>query len=358
MSRKVQSENTQNSEKSLSRYLWTRFSVNGRRPAAWVGGIDTLPVVVDHDIAENDSLNLRHRDAVCMDTIEFFFLQRSKEALHSGVIIAFAGAAHALDCPEAYKRGAKDGTGELAASVRMKYHSASILVFTGALECLYAESRPHITAIVEHIDTASPKGFRDRVLIILMYDTGARVGEIVDIKLCDLRFGKTPTITLHGKGNKIRCVPLMEKTVLHLQKYLSVFHPAESQYSQAPLFYSEIRGQINPLSDRRIRYLLKDYGAKARLHCPEIPEKIHPHLFRHSRAMHLYQQGMDLTLVSQWLGHANLETTQVYAHADTEHKRKAIAAATPAANPLHAKLSSERFTISDEDTLKRLTGLR
>ena len=90
----------------------------------------------------------------------------------------------------------------------------------------------------------------------------------------------------------------------------------------------------------------------------EVPENVHPHLFRHSRAMHLYQQGMDLTLVSQWLGHANLETTQVYAHADTEHKRKAIAAATPADNPLHAKLSPERFTISDDETLKRLYGLR
>ena len=67
---------------------------------------------------------------------------------------------------------------------------------------------------------------------------------------------------------------------------------------------------------------------------------------------------MDLTLVSQWLGHANLETTQVYAYADTEHKRKAIAAATPAGNLLHAQLAPERFTVTDEDTLKRLTGLR
>ena len=74
--------------------------------------------------------------------------------------------------------------------------------------------------------------------------------------------------------------------------------------------------------------------------------------------MHLYQQGMDLTLVSQWLGHANFETTQVYAHADTEHKRKTIVAATPVDNLLHTKLSPERFTVSDDETLKRLTGLR
>jgi site-specific recombinase XerD len=215
-----------------------------------------------------------------------------------------------------------------------------------------------ITAIVEQTNVETPKGFRDRVFIILMYDAGARIQEMIDIKLCDLRLNKTPTIILHGKGSKIRSVPLMEKTVLHLHKYLSVFHAGESLYSQSPLFYSEIRGQINPLSDRRIRYLLKDYGVRAREHCPQVPENVHPHLFRHSRAMHLYQQGMDLTLVSQWLGHANLETTQVYAHADTEHKRKAIESATPADNPLHAKLSPERFTISDEDMLKRLMGLR
>ncbi|HAG10811.1 MAG TPA: hypothetical protein DCK76_05400 [Desulfotomaculum sp.] len=81
-------------------------------------------------------------------------------------------------------------------------------------------------------------------------------------------------------------------------------------------------------------------------------------MIRHSRAMHLYQNGMDLTLVSEWLGHANLETTQIYAHADTEHKRTAIAKATPENSPLFSKLNSERLTISDEDTLKRLTGLR
>ncbi|MDR1510434.1 MAG: tyrosine-type recombinase/integrase [Synergistaceae bacterium] len=74
--------------------------------------------------------------------------------------------------------------------------------------------------------------------------------------------------------------------------------------------------------------------------------------------MHLYQNGMDLTLVSQWLGHLNLETTQIYAHADTEHKRAAIAAATPSDTPLYSKLNPERFTVNDEEILKRLVGLR
>ena len=76
------------------------------------------------------------------------------------------------------------------------------------------------------------------------------------------------------------------------------------------------------------------------------------------RAMHLYQEGMDLTLISQWLGHSQLETTQIYAHADTEHKRKAIEAATPQENPLTAHLNSARFTVNDEEMLKKLVELK
>lgn len=215
-----------------------------------------------------------------------------------------------------------------------------------------------ITAIVEQTNTGTAKGLRDRFLIILMYDTGARIQEILNIRLCDLQMGRFPKVTLHGKGGKTRDVPLMEKTVQHLRKYLFEFHSAMPLSSETPLFYSVIHGEMRPLTDRRIRYLLQEYGEKAREVCPEVPESVHPHLFRHSRAMHLYQEGMDLTLVSQWLGHSQLETTQIYAHADTEHKRKAIAAATPHENPLYAKLNSARYTVTDDDTLKKLAGLR
>lgn len=89
-----------------------------------------------------------------------------------------------------------------------------------------------------------------------------------------------------------------------------------------------------------------------------MPENVHPHMFRHSRAMHLYQHGMPLLLVSQWLGHANVETTLIYAHADTEMKRKAIEASTPETSPLKLFSNSERFTISDGDLIKKLYGIR
>ena len=173
-----------------------------------------------------------------------------------------------------------------------------------------------------------------------------------------MQLGRLPKVTLFGKGRKTRIVPLMEKTILHLKKYLLVFHPDPASATDLPLFYSVTHGEKHPLTPRMAQYILQKYGEQARRICQEVPEKVHPHLFRHSRAMHLYQGGMDLTLVSQWLGHSQLETTQIYAHADTEHKRIAIASSTSPDNPLYSKLNSARYTISDEDTLKKLAGLR
>jgi len=222
--------------------------------------------------------------------------------------------------------------------------------------CIKYMSEAAISAIIAEPDITKKNGVRNRCILVLMYDTGARVQEIADIKIKDFRWGKTPTVTLHGKGGKERTVPLMDRTIEHMRQYLSLAHH-NLQNGDLPLFYSNSRGQMQPLSDRRIRDIVKEYGCAAKLKCTDVPDKVHPHLFRHSRAMHLYQHGMDLTLVSQWLGHKNLETTLVYAHADTEHKRKAIETATSSSNPLAKKISSPRFTVNDEETLKRLAGL-
>ena len=113
----------------------------------------------------------------------------------------------------------------------------------------------------------------------------------------------------------------------------------------------------NRLDTSTVRKMIQRYGEKARETCPAIPEKMHPHLLRHSRAMHLYQHGMDLTLISQWLGHAQFETTLIYAYADTEHKRKAIEQATPANSILKNKKSVKRFVVTDDEMIRRLYGL-
>jgi site-specific recombinase XerD len=218
-------------------------------------------------------------------------------------------------------------------------------------------SEAAVKTLLADPDTNTKLGLRNRFFMILAYDTAARVQELADLRLRDIRLGRTPTIVLTGKGTKMRTVPLMRPTVLHLTNYLDAFHCGESLLSDKPLFYTTRHGRPQPLSTDGIRKRMKEYGDEARKKCGEIPANVHPHLLRHSRAMHLYQNGMDLTLVSQWLGHAQLETTLIYAHADTEQKRKAIEKATSKGNVLQNKPSS-RFDVNDEEVLKKLYGLK
>ena len=200
---------------------------------------------------------------------------------------------------------------------------------------------------------------RDRFILLLMYDTAVRLQELIDIRICDIRLGKTPVLTIkRGKGSKTREVPLMKQTVEHYLNYRQAFHPGEGDYSDCPLFYMTRRGVKTPLDSSTVRKLVITYGETAHKRCRDVPEHIHPHMLRHSRAMHLYQHGMDLTLVSQWLGHASLETTLIYAYADTEMKRKAIESAMPVGNPLIKKLNSKRYTVTDDEMLKKLYGLK
>lgn len=218
-------------------------------------------------------------------------------------------------------------------------------------------SEAAIKSLLSTPDAKERLGLRNRFFMILTYDTAARVQEMVDLRLRDIRLGKTPTIVLTGKGGKMRIVPLMRPTVQHLENYLDTFHSGENLLSDKPLFYTIRAGAPKPLSCDGIRKWMKRYGESARANCDEVPENVHPHLLRHSRAMHLYQNGMDLTLVSQWLGHANLETTLIYAHADTEQKRAAIEKATPKNSALQEQPSS-RFDVNDDEILKRLYGLK
>jgi len=222
-------------------------------------------------------------------------------------------------------------------------------------------SESAVKILLEQPDPSTEKGLRDQFFLLLMYDTAARLQEIRSLTLRDIIWDKEISVTLHGKGNKSRVVPLMKPTAWHLNNYLKVFHPdynrKENAYADAPLFYIIQCGRRNHVSDSAARKLVRDYGDKTKLFCSELPDIVHPHLLRHSRAMHLYQHGMELSLLQQWLGHAHIETTYIYAYADTEHKRRAIEKSTAANNPLRSKNSVKRFTITDEQTLKQLYGL-
>lgn len=212
-----------------------------------------------------------------------------------------------------------------------------------------------VKAMLAQPNPKTNKGIRDLMIMVLMYDTGARISEILNLKIKDIHLTEKPYITLFGKGNKTRTVPLMPSTVEQLKRYFNIFrYESDDRY----LFCTNIHGMDKPLSDNAIRKFLKHYAKMARTVCSEVPENMYPHLWRHTRAMHLYQHGMDLTLISQWLGHSSMETTLIYAHADTEMKRKAIEKANQNAMYVGIRADNSRFTISDEVTLKKLYGLK
>ena len=166
-------------------------------------------------------------------------------------------------------------------SVRgMKEHKKAILYMTNEA----------IEALLKTPKTDTQKGRRNRMMFIMLYDTAARAQELVDITLRDLHLVnvKSPFVTLTGKGNKSRNVPLMEKTVAHINLYLQQFHPRPSADGKDPLFFSIRDGQPHALSTDSVNLLLGHYADQARSICPQIPQHVHCHLIRKTRAMGFY----------------------------------------------------------------------
>lgn len=194
-------------------------------------------------------------------------------------------------------------------------------------------------------------------MMVLMYDTGCRIQELLDLRIKDINLDeKCPCATVTDKGKKTRIVPLMEKTAEHLKNYMSLYHP-DNQNDDELLFYTIHNGEKTPMSQDNVQKFIDKYcqmaidkGLKTRSH-------IYCHMFRHSRAMHLYRNGMALPLVSEWLGHAQINTTrEFYANADVEMKRKAINEATSKINPFKCKDYDIDFD-NDDELLRRLYGL-
>ena len=111
------------------------------------------------------------------------------------------------------------------------------------------------------------------------------------------------------------------------------------------------------MSDDNVARFIQKYATKAKAVCPTVPEKVTPHMFRHSRALNLYRKGVPLPLIAEWLGHSNLETTLIYAYADTEMKRAAIEKATGQNHPLRSTETFIEEHLLDDDMIKKLYGL-
>lgn len=182
-----------------------------------------------------------------------------------------------------------------------------------------------VKAILSVPDANTAKGIRELAILSLMYDSGARVQEIADLRYGDVRLTSPATVKLTGKGRKSRVVPLLQGNVKILSAYIQNNQKALRNRDDI-LFFNHSGSQ---LTRSGIGYILSKNVNIARNINPEIiPDKISPHCLRHSKAMHLLQSGVNLIYIRDFLGHTDVKTTQIYARADVSLKRKAIEAAS------------------------------
>lgn len=211
-----------------------------------------------------------------------------------------------------------------------------------------------IRLILKQPDAKNKTGLRDQFYLALLYDTGCRNSEILNLRLKDIHINQKGEGSIHiiGKGRRFRATPVSKNVIQIYHKYERVFHPQHGKNHY--LFYTVRKGITDRMSDDNVARFIKKYEVSARITNPNLPH-LHPHLFRHARAMHLYQAGMPLVLISEWLGHAQLETTLIYANADVTMKREAIDKVT---NSKNSVFKDEPFKHqNDEDIIKKLYGL-
>ena len=171
-------------------------------------------------------------------------------------------------------------------------------------------------------DRSTRRGRRDATLLATLYDTAARVQELADLTVRDLRLDNPAMASLTGKGRKTRHVPLDTNTAALLTAYLAERQLDSPGRDDHPVFFNQHRCK---LSRGGIAWILRKYQAQAT--DPALANvRLSPHILRHSRAMHLYDAGVPLPYIRDILGHVDLSTTEIYARASTEAKRKALEA--------------------------------
>ncbi len=176
----------------------------------------------------------------------------------------------------------------------------------------------NLGALLAEPDTSTKQGRRHLTILTVLYDTAARVSEVADVRVRDVRLDAPASITLHGKNDKIRAVPLMKQTVTLLENYFTENRINTRINGDLSLFFNSRRQK---LTRSGITYIVQKYAGMASDSYPDMPSKITPHILRHTKAMHLVQANVHPIYIRDYLGHADITTTEVYARADNETKR-------------------------------------
>lgn len=191
-------------------------------------------------------------------------------------------------------------------------------------------------AILDAPDPARRDGIRDRAMLHLCFAGGLRVSELIGLQLTDLQFQPHASVLVHGKGRKQRCLPLWKETTTALRAWLAVRGTALT-----PELFLNARGE--PMTRSGFEYILRKHAHAAATRCPSLSTKrISPHVLRHTCALSVLQATKDLRKVSLWLGHAHMQTTEIYTRADPSVKLEALEAIVP------PNLRSGRFKATDE----------
>jgi site-specific recombinase XerD len=179
--------------------------------------------------------------------------------------------------------------------------------------------------MLDSIDQTTGEGLRDFALLSFLFNTGARVSEVVGLQVCDLRLAPPPSVLLRGKGRRERVCPLWSETTRALQRHLEA-HAIGLQETRGVF-----RNQSGcPMTRFGVRWILQKHVRQTAKQVPSIKSKrIHPHSLRHGTAIHLLRSGVDLSTIAHWLGHASVNTTHKYLALNLEAKREALAKAKP-----------------------------
>ena len=179
-----------------------------------------------------------------------------------------------------------------------------------------------IKLLLQQPSSITKKGLRDLAILSLMYDSAARVSEIIGLTPSMVRLQKPHTIKLIGKGNKARIVPLIDKELLILNQYIEKNGLLNQERNNYPLFYNSRKEKLTRAG---LHYILQKYASMARKQNGNlIPDKLSCHCLRHSKAMHLLQGGVNLVYIRDILGHDSVQTTEIYARVDSKQKRQAL----------------------------------